>query len=96
MGGDIPPELWLHVAEFIPDNELRKLMSVNRVFFVTGEGRMGLGPTNTQKGDKICILCGGQVPFLLREEGMCWRLKGDAYLDGVMNVSFYSCEAILE
>jgi hypothetical protein len=63
-------------------------MSVNRVFFITEQGRMGLGPANTQKGDKVCILCGGQVPFLLREEGMLWKLVGDAYLDGVMNVSF--------
>jgi hypothetical protein len=63
-------------------------MSVNRVFFITKEGRMGLGPANTQMGDKVCILCGGQVPFLLREGEIYWKLVGDAYVDGVMKVSF--------
>jgi hypothetical protein len=71
-------------------------MSVNRVFFITEGGRMGLGPANTQKGDTVCILCGGQVPFVLRKEEMHWQLIGDAYLDGVMNVSFRSRKTTLE
>jgi hypothetical protein len=65
-------------------------MSVNRVFFITEEGRMGLGPAKTKKGDKVCILFGGRVPFILRERLMYWQLIGDAYLDGIMNVSFFS------
>lgn len=71
-------------------------MSVNRVFLITEQGRMGLGPAKTKKGDRICILCGGQVPFVLRREGVYWKLMGDAYLDGVMNVSFCSRQMILK
>jgi hypothetical protein len=38
----------------------------NRRFFVTKNGRYGLGPWNTKKGDIVCILLGGKTPFILR------------------------------
>lgn len=33
MAYELPPEVWLHVAQFIPDNAIRTLMGVNRLFF---------------------------------------------------------------
>ncbi len=30
---ELPPELWLYIAEFIPDRELRNLLDVSRVFY---------------------------------------------------------------
>jgi len=30
---DVPPEIWLHIARFIPDKCLRDMLAVNRVFF---------------------------------------------------------------
>ena len=30
---NIPPEIWLHVAKFIPKEDLRDLLGVNGIFF---------------------------------------------------------------
>ena len=30
---DVPPEIWLHVAKFIPKEDLRDLFGVNSIFF---------------------------------------------------------------
>jgi len=30
---EIPPEIWLHIAQFIPGISLRDMISVNSVFF---------------------------------------------------------------
>jgi hypothetical protein len=57
-----------------------------RRFFVTSDGKMGLGPICMREGDTVVILCGGKVPFLLREaeaEGR-WRLVGECYVEGAM------------
>jgi hypothetical protein len=42
-------------------------VSLNRRFFITQSGRMGLGPGSIRKGDEVCILLGGSVPFILRK-----------------------------
>jgi hypothetical protein len=39
---------------------------INRRFFVTKNGRFGVGPWNLKKGDAVCILLGGKTPFILR------------------------------
>jgi hypothetical protein len=39
---------------------------LNRRFFVTKQGRFGLGPWSIKKGDIVCILLGGKTPFILR------------------------------
>jgi len=49
---------------------------------------------DTQLGDKICILFGGRVPFILREMSVqveidrinhkCHTLLGDSYVHGLM------------
>ena len=30
---NIPPEIWFHIAKFIPNEDLRDLLGVNSVFF---------------------------------------------------------------
>ena len=30
---NIPPEIWFHIAEFIPNKHLHDLLAVNRIFF---------------------------------------------------------------
>lgn len=56
-----------------------------RVFGVTDQGYAGLLPSNTHQGDKICVLPGFPVPFVLREgSNECWTLIGDAYINGIM------------
>lgn len=38
-----------------------------RRFFITSKGRYGIGPTDTHVGDKVCMLLGAAVPFILRK-----------------------------
>jgi hypothetical protein len=58
-----------------------------RSFFITKKGYLGLGPgPETRKGDLVCILQGGNVPFVLRRDemlgkGPIFRLTGEVNLD---------------
>ena len=36
-------------------------------FFVTSDGRPGLGPLDTQPGDRLALIMGGDVPYVLRK-----------------------------
>ena len=69
-----------------------------RRFFVTEKGYMGTGPLDTSPGDRITILFGGDVPFLLRKaaepspvnnmskrQSPRWQLIGDCYVHGIMD-----------
>ncbi len=47
---------------------------------------MGLTPAYTMKGDRICILLGGDVPFVVRPVNSChYELIGIAYIHGIMH-----------
>ncbi|KAF7550183.1 hypothetical protein G7Z17_g5890 [Cylindrodendrum hubeiense] len=57
---------------------------------LTREGRLALGPPQTQAGDKVFILTGGLCPYILRRDEtpkyigyVTYQLIGDCYLDGV-------------
>ena len=56
-----------------------------RSFFTTQHGRMGLAPLAAKIGDKVCLLAGGQVPFVLREAGQNYYVVGEGYVHGVMD-----------
>ena len=55
-----------------------------RRFFTTRKGHIGLGPLSMKPGDSVCILNGGQVPFLLRKDGTHHRFIGESYVHGLM------------
>jgi hypothetical protein len=65
----------------------------NRTFFISEKGHMGLGPSNAASGDKIAVLFGGKVPYILRKneyEGsenpeITWKFLGDSYVHGIMD-----------
>lgn len=59
----------------------------NRRFFITEEGRMGLGPRLIEPGDIVCVLLGSQVPFVLRRkvDGDGYVLVGECYCHGIMH-----------
>ncbi|KAM0190669.1 hypothetical protein ACHAPI_009341 [Fusarium lateritium] len=59
--------------------------SFSRAFIVSCTGKMGLGPSDTCVGDRICILFGGGVPYVIRKQGTKRVLVGELYLEGVMN-----------
>lgn len=60
-----------------------------RRFFITRRGRFGLGPAETRHGDRVCVLLGSPVPFILRSSGVHrkdhYTFVGQAYVDGVMH-----------
>ena len=59
----------------------------NSTLFTTDDGLIGLGHGHIQHGDQICILFGGRVPFVLREDGKKAHCKviATAYIEGLMN-----------
>lgn len=68
-----------------------------RSFFITQNGYVGLAPGKAQPGDKVCVLFGGNNPFLLRpvknesngdvesQENEEYILVGEAYVHGLMH-----------
>jgi hypothetical protein len=50
----------------------------------TVRGDLGQVPFGTHPGDLVCILKGGIVPFLLREDGDCYQLVGECFINGIM------------
>ena len=57
----------------------------NRCFFVTENGCFGLGPARTNIRDRVCLLLGSDVPFILMHlGGQKFYFKGQAYVDGLM------------
>lgn len=67
---------------------------INRALVMTKHGMVGLAPAHAKPGDVICILRGGQTPFVLRPKGtsddgaQLWELVGDCYVHGIMDGSF--------
>ncbi|KAG8160189.1 hypothetical protein KVR01_009725 [Diaporthe batatas] len=76
------PKLWAKIDTAIGQ---RCMM---RSFSSTTGGRLGQMPIGTEEGDLICILIGGEVPFVIRptEPGSTkYHLIGDCFLNGAMN-----------
>jgi Heterokaryon incompatibility protein (HET) len=66
---------------------------LNRRIFRTEHGYIGVGPTNMGKDDSICLLYGGQTPYILRPASNVggekrWTLVGDCYVDQYMTGNF--------
>jgi hypothetical protein len=55
-------------------------------FTVTENGYAGWIPKRSKVGDRVCVLAGGQVPFILRElpDGL-YQLIGECYIHGIMD-----------
>lgn len=54
--------------------------------FVTENRYIGIGPAAMKKGDVVCVLFGGCVPYVLREtdtDGL-YRVVGESYVHGIM------------
>ena len=60
--------------------------SLGRIPFVTQKGHLGLSSERVKQGDKIAIIAGSQVPFVLRPEDKGqFSLVSEAYVDGIMD-----------
>jgi hypothetical protein len=58
--------------------------SKNRIFARTESGYYVLGPAVMKKGDVICVLFGGKLPFCLRPIGKQYLFVGECYAHGLM------------
>ena len=75
----------------------------SRRLFISTKGYVGLAPLNAEVSDLICILYGGQTPFILRnysntcpkiqhifgEEGNAYLFIGESYVHGIMDGEAY-------
>ncbi|KAH8693351.1 hypothetical protein GQ44DRAFT_719686 [Phaeosphaeriaceae sp. PMI808] len=57
---------------------------LRRCFFLTSQHYMGIGPAMIRPGDVVCVLFGGNAPFILRQNGQFYELVGPAYFHGFM------------
>jgi hypothetical protein len=65
----------------------------NRRFFISEKGYIGLAASNAAPGDKIAVLFGGKVPYILRRNEhesseaseTTWTFLGDSYVHGIMD-----------
>jgi hypothetical protein len=76
----------------LPDQEQMKIVTdlfrgtetaaSGRKLMILQNGYMGLVPDDAEKGDLICILSGGNTPFVLRSYWGRFRLVGSCYVHG--------------
>jgi hypothetical protein len=59
--------------------------ATNNRLFLTEKGYIGLAPLGAQKGDIVCVLCGSEVPLLLRRYGDEYVLIGECFVQGLMD-----------
>lgn len=79
---------WREIASR-PYLHVMSLISAQRRLFISSRGYYGLGDESLQAGDVVCLLFGGDSPFLSREtdEGR-YELVGEAYVHGIMHGGF--------
>jgi hypothetical protein len=64
-----------------------------RRFCGTKNGRLACVPTNAKEGDVICVLYGGEVPYVLREQDDgTYAVIGECYLNDFMHGEALSYE----
>lgn len=66
----------------------------SRRIFRTQEGSLGLGPACTGVGDRVCVLKGGKVPYVLRPTKDSFYFLGECYMDDIMRGELYQRENI--
>ncbi|TGJ80935.1 hypothetical protein E0Z10_g7837 [Xylaria hypoxylon] len=57
---------------------------IDRRFFITRDGLMGIGPHAMKQDDNVVVLFGGKVPFVVRRVGSQHALIGECYVAGLM------------
>ncbi|KAF4950109.1 hypothetical protein FGADI_8448 [Fusarium gaditjirri] len=53
--------------------------------FTTASKDFGVGPVDMKIGDKVCVLFGAEVPFLLRPKGDGYLVVGECYVYDLMH-----------
>lgn len=66
-----------------------------RRFCKTKNGRLGFVPKEAREGDVICVLYGGEVPYVLRPwKSGYFLVVGECYVDGIMHGEGLSEDAL--
>lgn len=71
--------------------------SSRRRFCVTTKGRLAFVPPAAQKDDLICVLYGGEVPYILRRDmdnPVHYVVIGECYVHGIMHGQSLSNEGL--
>jgi hypothetical protein len=58
---------------------------LNGRFLRTKDRRIGLAPITAREGDLVCLVLGGEVPFVLRCSDDEYELVGECYVHGLMD-----------
>lgn len=69
------------------DYYVTQVMS-NREFFIADDGKtsyMGITMGVPRDGDCLCVLLGGDTPFVMRPKGDEWHFIAEAYVHGIMD-----------
>lgn len=57
-----------------------------RLLFLSGSQRYGMAPKSAKQGDRVVLLQGASIPYVVREEdGRAYSLVGECYIHGVMD-----------
>lgn len=59
--------------------------TTRRRLFLTDSGYMGLTHGSNKVGDKVYVLLGGEMPFVLRPKDSHFLFRGEAYVHGIMD-----------
>jgi hypothetical protein len=62
----------------------------------TEKGYLALVPAEARIDDKIALLQGGKVPYVVREKGKEWELIGDCYVHGIMFGEMWNIDQCVE
>jgi hypothetical protein len=80
------PDLRQNINNFVALSNAIGVNSAGRNLCITTGGYLGYVSNDSQIGDKICILFGSAVPYILREDNNgSFVLVGECYVHGVMD-----------
>lgn len=85
-----PEEIGAFIQQIVPGDSVRFSKATECVVdarrrFITASGHLGLGPYGTQIGDKVAVLFGASVPFVLRKRTKGYALVGECFVEKMMH-----------
>ncbi|PVH87587.1 HET-domain-containing protein [Cadophora sp. DSE1049] len=85
-----PGDMDMNSDAVIYDRSLRTFLRIlyegndEKRYFVTRSGKFGLGRTDVQVGDSVCVLLGGRDPYILRKIKDHHVFVGNCFCDGTV------------
>ena len=81
-----------HIDGYQHIDFLYQTVAQGRRFFTTLGGYMGIGPPGMRSGDLVCVFLGGNIPWIIRQDGHEYSLVGECYVHGIMDGEFIQTE----